>query len=200
MKRRTMVFLGALATAASTSRAFSQTSRPASNAPSPTATNNTPNSRANITNFIQKRAHIIDNSSYIKIVEFTNENLIEGIDARLHTFIKWKNVSERPIVAWETGKIYFDPFHRRLNLNDAWLMTGVRVSMVGRGRGWTPLLPGEDVSDLIRYGSTAQPVMESFVYIKKVRLFDGEIWTFNPRLVLSTMRRLVPEIQEFGEL
>jgi hypothetical protein len=143
-------------------------------------------------NYPDRKAIVVNNSPHVELSGFTFQNAYQDRTSRFNQDMRWKNIGEQAIVAFEVVVLKYDPFHRRL--------VGSRWTVSGRNSAdWTPLAPGESNGDGLR-GIGSEIVHSAVAYIRHVRLADGTIWTANESELLAALRRAAPHIREFGDV
>ena len=145
-------------------------------------------------NFHDRQAVVINNApQFIQLSDFSFRNTYSQSRFRLNTDLAWKNVSSKPIVAFEVVMLRYDPFNRPLSSGGRWLITG-------RNSGdWSPLMPGQSSNDGM-VGFDAEPVLTSIVYVRAIRFADGDVWMFDRASVEKQIRQKLPVLKELGEI
>jgi hypothetical protein len=145
-------------------------------------------------NFPDRRGYAINNSPFLELSDFRFENKHQNYSTRLITELRWKNIGDKPIIAFEIVVVYFDPFNERIRTaGGVWLVTG-RDSA-----DWRALPPGGASSDGL-IGHRQHPVLTAFAYVRAVRHADGTVWRFDLNVVEEEIRRRLPDIREIGNL
>jgi hypothetical protein len=143
-------------------------------------------------NFRARQAVIINNAAQqIELSGFKFENEFRQSQFRLVTNLSWKNISSKPITAFEVVILRYDPFNRPIPGGGTWMITG------NNSGNWAPLMPGQSSSDgLLGYG--AENVMTSIVYVRAVRFEDGGVWTADISAVEKDIRQKLPVLRDLG--
>jgi hypothetical protein len=144
-------------------------------------------------NFAGRKAVIINNAPFIELSGFSFENQYRDRRTRLITNLSWKNTGSNPITAFEVMILRYDPFNRPIRSGGSWMITGTDSA------NWAPLAPGANASDgLIAFND--EPVFTSIVFVRRARLEDGTVWSFNAQEVEKRIKQSLPEIKEFLNL
>jgi len=145
-------------------------------------------------NFPNRQAVIINNAnSYVDLTSFGFENRYSQSTFRLITNLAWKNVSTKPITAFEVVVLKYDPFNRPIFGGGQWMITGHNSG------DWTPLMPGQSSNDgLVGYES--EPVLTSVVYVRAIRFQDGNVWSADLPAVEKAIRQKLPVLKDLGEV
>ena len=143
-------------------------------------------------NFRARQAVIINNAAQqIELSGFKFANEFRQSQFRLVTDLSWKNVSNKPITAFEVVILRYDPFNRPILGGGTWMITG------SNSGNWAPLMPGQSSADgLIGYG--AERVMTSIVYVRAIRFEDGGVWTADISAVEKEIRQKLPVLKDLG--
>ncbi|MAC89380.1 hypothetical protein [Maricaulis sp.] len=141
-------------------------------------------------NYADRQAHLINNSPFIELFEFSFANEYRNRDYRLVTHLSWRNVGDSPITAFEVVIAYFDPFNRPVMSGGRWLIPG------NNSGNWAPLEPGAESADGL-IGHRAQDVFTAFVYVRAIRLENGTVWTFDEDEIRATIQQRLPEVRSF---
>lgn len=143
-------------------------------------------------NFPDRRAFIVNSAPQVELSGFGYENAYRDRRTRFQTSMKWKNVGNQPITAFEIVILKYDAFNRRL-VGERWTVTGQNSA------NWTPLQPGASSADgTIGFGE--EHVFTAIAYVRAVRLADGTVWEVNPTQLLTDLRKAVPGFKDFGRL
>lgn len=140
-------------------------------------------------NFQDKKEHVLNANPYIELSGFTTNNVYSRSDFRLTTNLRWKNIGQKPISAFELTVLYFDPFNKQLSAGGRWLVTGKSSG------NWGALNPGEGASDGL-IGFTTQPVMTAFAFVRRVRLTDGSVWEADEARMRAELKSRLPTLKE----
>ena len=138
------------------------------------------------------KALIDNNCPYVKLTNFWFENRYERNSCRFVQSMTWTNIGGQPIVAFEIVILRYDAFNQRIN-GLSWTITG------SDSDNWMPLQPGYMGSDMT-FGSTVEEVFTSIAYVRAVRLKDGTIWRANAQQLLERLRKVAPDIEQFGNV
>jgi hypothetical protein len=143
-------------------------------------------------NYPARKPYIINNCPSVELSSFTFDNQSTDNSDRFHQGMKWKNIGNQPLVAFEIVILKYDAFNRR--------MIGTLWTVSGKNSGdWTPLAPGESSGDGVSgYGS--EDVFTAIAYVRAARLADGTVWTANDSELLAAFRKLGTGIREFGDV
>ncbi len=147
----------------------------------------------NKNNFSGRQALILNNSPYIELKDFSFGN-VDGRNYRSEsrTHLKWTNVGQQPIVAFEVVIAKYDPFGRN-QIGSRWVVTGTDSV------NWAPLAPRATAGDGL-IGTSSEETFTAIAYIRYVRLADGTIWAADIPKVAKDIQKLVPSIKEVGEI
>jgi hypothetical protein len=104
----------------------------------------------------------------------------------------WTNVGGQSIVAFDIVILKYDAFNERINGN-RWTVTG------NNSQNWKPLDPGYTSTDMT-FSSGPEEVLTGIAYVRAVRFKDGTIWRANLKEVLEELRKVAPDIENFGDL
>jgi len=145
-----------------------------------------------IMSYPDSKALIDNNCPYVKLTNFWFENRYERNSYRFVQGMTWTNTGGQPIVAFEIVILRYDAFNQRIN-GLSWTITG------NDSDNWTPLQPGYMGSDMT-LGLTTEEVFTSIAYVRAVRFKDGTIWRANAKELLERLRKLAPDIEQFGNV
>ena len=147
----------------------------------------------NKNNFTGRQALILNNSPYIELMDFSFGN-VDGRNYRSEsrTHLKWTNIGQQPIVAFEVVIAKYDPFGRN-EVGSRWTVTGTDSA------NWTPLLPRATAGDGL-IGTSSEDTFTAIAYVRYVRLADGTIWAADIPKVAKEIQKLVPNIKEVGDI
>jgi hypothetical protein len=142
-------------------------------------------------NFRARQAIVINNAmQQIELSGFKFENQFRS-GVQLVTNLSWKNVSSKPITAFEVVILSYDPFNRPIPGSGTWMITG------NNSGNWAPLMPGQSSADgLMGYGP--EKVMTSIVYVRAIRFEDGGVWTADISAVEKDIRQKLPVLRDLG--
>jgi hypothetical protein len=145
-------------------------------------------------NFPDRRAVIINNAPEgIELSAFSFGNEYSRSSFRDVTRLKWKNVGQKPITAFEVIIRYYDPFNRPMNDGGRWMITGHDSA------NWTPLGSGETSGDGL-IGFRSSEALTAMVYVRAIRFADGTVWTSNLSEVEQRLKRELPQLKDVGTL
>ena len=143
-------------------------------------------------NYPDRKALIVNNCPHVELSNFIFANRYGSGSTRFSQGMKWKNIGKQPLIAFEIVILNYDAFNRR--------MIGTRWTVTGRNSAdWKPLEPGMSNGD----GSSGFGVEEVFTgiaYVRLARFKDGTIWRANDAKLLEQLRKVAPEIEEFGDV
>jgi hypothetical protein len=143
-------------------------------------------------NFPDRRAIIVNTCPTVELSGFTFENRYQDRGTRFIQNLSWKNIGDKPIVAFEVVILKYDPFDRRL-LGTRWTITG------NDSANWIPLAPGSSSKDgTIGYGD--EEVFTAIAYVRSARLSDGTVWAVSDTELLTKLRELGTGIKDFGDV
>jgi hypothetical protein len=145
-------------------------------------------------NFKDRQAIIINNvPQQIELRDFKFENKFVNTRFELHTDLRWKNTSNKPITAFEIVILKYDPFNRFIPGGGRWMITGTDSA------NWAPLMPSQVSGDGIR-GYSEEAVMTSLVYVRAIRYEDGGVWTADIPGVEAAIRQRLPVLKDLGNV
>jgi hypothetical protein len=145
-------------------------------------------------NFRARQAVVINNATQlVELSEFKFENQFRQSHFQLVTNLSWKNVSNKPITAFEVVILRYDPFNRPIPGGGTWMITG------NNSGNWAPLMPGQSSTDGL-VGYSAESVMTSVVYVRAVRFEDGYVWTADISAVEKDIRQKLPVLRDLGNV
>jgi hypothetical protein len=145
-----------------------------------------------IMSYPDRKALIVNNCPYVQLSSFLFENRYERSSYRLIQNMMWTNVGGQSIVAFEIVILKYDAFNERINGN-RWTVTGAN------SQNWMPLGPGYSGGDTT-FSSTTEEVFTSIAYVRAVRFKDGTIWRADTKELLEQLRKVAPDIKEFGDV
>jgi hypothetical protein len=145
-------------------------------------------------NFPERQAVIINNAdTYIQLRGFNFKNTFDRSTTRLVTDLAWKNVSNKPITAFEVVILRYDPFNRPIAGGGTWMITGHNSG------DWTPLQAGQSSEDgLLGYDTV--PVLTAVAYVRAIRFQDGSVWTCDLKGVEKDIRAKLPVLKDLGDV
>jgi hypothetical protein len=143
-------------------------------------------------NYPDRKAIVVNNSPHVELSGFAFQNVYERSASRFSQDLRWKNITEQPVVAFEVVILKYDPFDRRL-VGTRWIVSGKNSA------DWTPLAPGESSGDGTR-GVGSEDVHTAIAYVRHVRLSDGTIWSAPESELLTAIKRAAPHIRQFGDV
>jgi hypothetical protein len=143
-------------------------------------------------NYPDRKAIIINNSPNVELSGFSFRNSYADRRTRFEQDMRWKNIGQQPIAAFEIVILKYDAFDQRM-IGTRWVVTG-RDSA-----NWSHLAPGESAGDGTR-GFGSEEVMTAVAYVRAVRLADGTVWRANEAELLQNLRQVAPGIKEYGSV
>jgi len=145
-------------------------------------------------NFADRKAVIIEQPGVgVQLQGFSFKNAYDRSAFRLQTSLGWKNVSAKPVTAFEVVILRYDPFNRPIPMGGRWLVTGKNSG------DWSALGPGESSSDGLS-GFDDEPVLTSVVYIRAIRFEDGTVWMANTPTIEAAIRAKLPVLKQLGDV
>ncbi len=143
-------------------------------------------------NYPDRKALIVNICPHVELSAFSFANRYDRGSTRFNQDMKWKNIGKQPLVAFEIVILKYDAFNRRL-LGTRWTVTGKDSA------DWKPLEPGESNGDGTR-SLGAEEVFTGIAYVRLARLKDGTIWKVDDVKLVEQLRKVAPEIDEFGDV
>ena len=145
-------------------------------------------------NFADRQAIEINNAAGIlELSGFSFGNVYERSRFRLNTSLSWKNVSQKPITAFEVVILRYDPFNRPIRGGGTWMVTGKNSG------DWRPLAAGESSADGLS-AFDSEPVLTSVAYVRAVRFQDGAVWKADIADIERQIQTRLPELKDLGEV
>jgi len=145
-------------------------------------------------NFKNRQAVVINNAAgLIELSEFRFENRFAQSRTQLTTELKWKNISSKPITAFEVVILRYDPFNRPIQGGGTWMISGKNSG------DWSPLMPGQSSSDGL-IGYRTEPILTSVAYVRAIRFEDGAVWTADIPKVEQAIRQKLPVLRDLGDV
>jgi hypothetical protein len=147
-------------------------------------------------NFPDRKAIIIDTApDAVSLSGFTFGNVYTRSEFRLEKELKWKNVGNKAITAFEVVTIYYDPFNRQVaGSSGRWQIPGHNSA------NYTPLQPGESDGDGTTSLFGTEYAYTGVVYVRAVRFADGTVWYAKEADVAQKIKAALPQLTEVGPL
>lgn len=143
-------------------------------------------------NYPDRKAIILNTYPMVELSKFTFENKYENSRTRFNQDMRWKNVGDKPIAAFEIVILKYDAFDQR--------MIGTRWVVTGRDSAdWGHMNPGVDLGDGLR-GFGSEEVMTAIAYVRTARLADGTVWRVNESELMQKLKAVAPGIKDFGSV
>ena len=143
-------------------------------------------------NYPDSKALIINTCPFVELSDFSFKNQYEDRATRFHEDMKWKNIGKQSIVAFEIVILKYDAFNRRL-IGTRWTVTGKNSA------DWKPLEPEQSGEDGTR-SLGQEEVFTGVAYVRLARLKDGTVWRANDAKLLEQLRKIAPNIEDFGDV
>jgi hypothetical protein len=151
-------------------------------------------SRSDEHNYPDRRAFVVNACPFVELSKFRYGNTIEfgGNSTVFEKHVAWKNIGTKPLIAFEMIILNYDAFDQRI-LGSRWVVTGT-----DRGN-WSHLDPAESGTDgITSYGP--EEVFTAIVYVSAARLADGTVWKVNEGELPEQVRKVAPDMKDFGDL
>ena len=143
-------------------------------------------------NYPDKKALVINTFPGLELSGFTFSNVYKDSRTRFHQDMAWKNVSDKPIAAFEIVILKYDAFDQRM-VGNRWVVTGRNSAF------WGHLQPGESAYDGLR-SLGSEEVMTAIAYVRAARMADGTVWRVNEVELTQKLKAVAPGIREFGSV
>lgn len=148
--------------------------------------------QARTNNFPDRVALVVNTSPAIDLGDFFFQNTSTDRRDRFEQHLSWKNIGQQPIVAFEIVVLKYDAFDQR-EVGSRWTVTGTNSA------NWAPLKPGETSQDgVLSYGP--EDVFTAIAYVRSVRFADGTVWRVSDADLLQQLRKVAPNIKDFGNI
>lgn len=143
-------------------------------------------------NYPDRKAIVVNVCPFVALSDFSFQNKYADGGTRFETNMSWKNISTRPLTAFEIVILKYDAFDRRL-IGERWTVTGTNSA------DWRPLQPGAQSADGT-IGLGREEVFTGIAYVRAARLADNTVWTVNDSVLSTELRKVIPAIKDFGDL
>jgi hypothetical protein len=143
-------------------------------------------------NYPDRKAIILNTFPSIELSGFAFANVYKDGRTRFHQDMRWKNVGDKPLAAFEIVILKYDAFDQRL-IGSRWAVTG-RDSA-----NWTYLNPGDSAGDGLR-GFGSEEIMTAIAYVRTARYADGTVWRVNDNELVQKLKGVASGIKDFGSV
>lgn len=143
-------------------------------------------------NYPDRKAIILNTFPSIELSGFEFRNVYKDGRSRFNQDMRWKNVGDKPIAAFEIVVLKYDAFDQRL--------IGTRWAVTGRdSANWGHLNPGDTAGDGTR-GFGSEEIMTAIAYVRAARYADGTVWRINEAELMQKLKGVAPGIKDFGSV